>query len=739
MGLDNKIINSGRVGVLLTLPFHKAFDYLVPKGMSIAIGDFVEVPFGNRTEIGVVWDVGTPESDGGLAEAKLKFIRHKIENYHLNTAIRKFIDWAADYNMYPKGLVLKMAMSSKDALNPLQSYTAYVPSLIELEKSGLRMTEARLKVMKCADVNEPKMLSELADEAGVSSSVVKSLADAGVLNPIEIKRKFEFDMPNPDHPGYELTINQTKAADVLTSKVAKGFSVTLLDGVTGSGKTEVYFEAVAETLRKGKQVLVLVPEISLTAQWIRRFKTRFGVKPAIWHSSLGDKIRRDTWREVCKGRVKVLVGARSGLFLPFANLGMIIVDEEHEQSYKQEEGVNYQARDMAVVRSKMEDIPLILASATPSLESLVNVEAGRYECVELHNRFAEAKLPEISAVDMTKSKPEKGEWGMSFLSPQLVKAIEKNLKNEEQTLLFLNRRGYAPLTLCRTCGHRINCPRCSAWLTDHRKEGRLVCHHCGYSIDMPEKCPECGDVDSLAPCGPGVERLAEEVHSRFPEARISIIASDTMDNPEVFAAMVKAVEEKEIDILVGTQILAKGHHFPMLTLVGVVDADLGLAGGDLRASEKTFQLMSQVAGRAGRDEREGRVLLQTYQIENGVIQALVHNDRKKFVELEKEQRKYLNMPPYGKLAALIISSSNLEALERFCYAISRIAPRSDRVQILGPAPAPLSQLRGKYRYRFLLKTPKNVKIQDVIKGWLDKIEVPSYIKLEVDVDPYSFM
>jgi primosomal protein N' (replication factor Y) (superfamily II helicase) len=513
------------------------------------------------------------------------------------------------------------------------------------------------------------------------------------------------------------------------------FAVTLLDGVTGSGKTEVYFAAIAAALDAGRQVLVLLPEIALSTQFLARFAERFGAAPTEWHSDLGHSARRAAWRDVAEGRAKVVVGARSALFLPFVDLGLIVVDEEHDASYKQDEGVVYQARDMAVVRGSLGAIPVVLVSATPSLETVVNVERKRYGCVHLASRHANAMLPTIRTIDLRRDKPER----QRFLAPSLVAAIGETLAAGEQTLLFLNRRGYAPLTLCHTCGHRMECPNCTAWLVEHRFLGQLQCHHCGHRESLPGYCPSCAAPGALAACGPGVERLAEEVAARFPEARTAVMASDTLTGPRMAAEVIDSVQAHRVDILIGTQIVAKGHHFPMLTLVGVVDADLGLAGGDLRAAERTYQLLHQVAGRAGRADRPGLVLLQSFMPENPVIQALVSGERDRFLAAEAAARRQHLMPPFGRLAALIVAAPDAETADFVAASFARTGPHMPGVEVLGPAPAPLAVLRSRHRRRFLVKARRDVGIQAVMRDWLTRVRVPSSVRIQVDIDPYSFL
>ena len=720
------------IGVLLPLPFNEPFDYKI-EGEAV-LGELVRVPFGREVHVGVVWKKG---KSSNLDESKIKPIMERINFPPLSAELRKFIEFVSGYNMAFAGQVLKMVLSVRQVFDDLKMTVLYELSGKTLAEAKLKNSDARWRVMdflKFAPFNR----QDIAAGAGVGQSVIKAMIDAGVLRPVLIEDKKEFEKPNAAYKKVNLTDEQKEAAVQLVGEIGNGFNVTLLDGVTGSGKTEVYFEAVARALELGQQVLILVPEIGLTSQWLGRFERRFGVKPAKWHSALGNRERIDTWKAVIEGRAKVLVGARSALFLPYQNLGLIVVDESHDQSFKQEDAVNYQGRDMAIVRAKYEQIPIILSTATPDLETVVNVEEGKYDIVELKSRFAAAVLPEIKIIDLKQDKPVRGSWGVSWLAPTLANALKENLERQEQSMLFLNRRGYAPLVICRDCGHRIQCPNCTAWLTEHRRVGNLVCHHCGYVTPIPKECPECHSETGLTACGPGVERVAEEVKFRFPTARVKILSSDITTNFAEVSQVIHEMEEGNVDILIGTQILAKGHHFPSLTLVGIVDADLGLMGSDLRASERTFQLLSQVAGRAGRGEKKGTVYLQTLYPENAVLQALVENNREKFLALEKKTRRLLKMPPFGKLAAVIVSGPNQEETEKTALWLGQTAPNNEFVSTLGPAPAPIFMLRNKFRYRLLLKTAKNIRIQDVLRDWLKRIKIPGRVRVEVDIDPYSF-
>ncbi|MBO0710858.1 MAG: primosomal protein N', partial [Acetobacteraceae bacterium] len=582
----------------------------------------------------------------------------------------------------------------------------------------------------------PRDTAALGAAAGVGAGVVRGLADGGILVRVPLAHAPPFARPDPEHRRPLLSAEQSEAAEALSGAVrARRFSVTLLDGVTGSGKTEVYLEAIAAGLSGGRQSLVLLPEIALSTQFLGRFARRFGVEPAVWHSDLTERRRRITWRAVAEGTAEVVVGARSALFLPFADLGLVVVDEEHEAAFKQEDGVIYHARDLAVVRARLSGAPAVLVSATPSLETVANVEAGRYRRVRLPRRHAGAALPRVTAIDLREHAPERGR----FLSPPLVASVRETLAAGEQALLFLNRRGYAPLTLCRRCGHRMACPNCTAWLVEHRLRRELTCHHCGHRIAAPSACPACGAVASLVPVGPGVERITEEAAERFPPARTLVMASDTLPGPHAAAEAARQIESRRVDLIIGTQIVAKGWHFPHLTLVGVVDADLGLAGGDLRAAERTVQLLHQVAGRAGRAEAPGRVLLQTYAPFHPVMAALVAGDLDAFMAREAAERRPGHWPPYGRLAALIVSAETAEQADALAHDLGRTAPLGSGIVVLGPAPAPFALLRGRHRRRLLLKTHRDIAVQPLLRQWLASVSVPRGARVDVDVDPVSFL
>ncbi len=726
-----------RVAVGLPLPMAGVYDYLVPSDISVKPGDLVTVPFGPRKLTGVVWSFRDLDVDD-LPLDKLKYIDCQLDCSALDPAILKFVEWVAAYTLSPQGVILRMVLSVPDATEaPKQKLDYALASSFSWEAADLRKTAAREAVVALMTEQRQLPQKDIERRAGVGASVVKSLVKAGALEAKLRPITKAFHWPSPDLSGPTLAPEQDTAAGKLVSSVEDNkFSVTVLDGVTGSGKTEVYFEAIAAALKQGRQVMVLLPEIALTSQWLDRFKQRFGVMPAEWHSDLNGRERRQCWRAVISGEVAVLVGARSALFLPFPKLGLIIIDEEHDQAFKQEDGVRYHARDMSVVRAKQSKCPLILSSATPSMESLNNVNHGRYIRVILPRRFAGAKPPKIIPLDLKIDVPDRGAW----LAPSLVEAIKEATERGEQSLLFLNRRGYAPLTLCRSCGHRLECPSCSAWLVEHRLLKKLQCHHCGYGLPLPEACPKCEEKQSLVPCGPGVERVAEEVSLRFPEARAMVVSSDTVRGPVAAAEFVSIVERKEVDILIGTQLISKGYHFPHLTVVGVVDADLGLFGGDFRASERSFQLLQQVAGRAGRDlEHPGKVFLQTHDPNHPVMCALAANDRDAFYAAEAKERAEAKMPPFGRMAALILSDTKESSVDEACARLARDAPNGKGLQVWGPAPAPITLLRGRYRRRFLIQADLDNRLQPILFKWLSAVKLPSSVRLSVDIDPYNFL
>ena len=720
------------VPVLLPLALEGPYDYLVPGGMTLAPGDFVVVPLGPRERLGVVWSGALVEGRAPVESAKLRAVIERYDGPPLPPVSLALADWVATYTVAPAGMVLRMMMSAPAAFTPPKPQIGY-------RRTGpepARMTAARGRVLDLLGDGLAWPKSALTDAAGVSPGVIDGLVDAGSLEP-EVLPPPRLPLPDPAHAAVELTPEQGKAVAALRSALARdAYSATLLDGVTGSGKTEVYFEAVAAALEAGRQALILLPEIALTGQFMTRFEARFGCLPAEWHSGVSSRVRGQVWRAVAGGEARVVVGARSALFLPYPELGLIVVDEEHDPAFKQEDRVAYQGRDMAVLRASLGQIPIVLSSATPSIESHVNATQGRYGHVHLPERYAGAALPEIAAIDLRQSPPERGRW----LSPVLAEAVGETLESGQQALLFLNRRGYAPLTLCRTCGHRFECPQCSAWLVEHRFRKRLQCHHCGFMAPVPESCPGCGDADAIVPCGPGVERIADEVAERFPEARVSILSSDLVPNIAALRQVLDDIAAGRSDLIIGTQLVAKGHHFPGLATVGVVDGDLGLGHGDPRASERTYQMLHQVTGRAGRAAVAGRGFIQTYMPDHPVMKALVSGDRDGFLREETEARRLAGYPPFGRLAALIVSGASHGSAQAYARRLAAAAPASSKIAVLGPAEAPLAIIRGRHRQRLLLKSSREADLSGYIRAWLAAApEARGGVRVQVDVDPYSFV
>jgi primosomal protein N' (replication factor Y) (superfamily II helicase) len=724
------------VDVLVPVALDRAYSYRVPEALEVAPGDIVYVPLGAREATAVVW-AENPKPNPRL-DNRLKDVEEKLEVPPLKPELRSFVDWVANYTLSSRGMVLRMCLRMGEHLGAERERVG-----VRLAGSApQRMTDARARLLRLMADGMVRGKADAAREAGVSASVIDGLIDEGTLQTLVLPPEPVAEKPDPDFAQADFTADQSAAGAELNATVAKsGYSVTLLDGVTGSGKTEVYFEAVAEMIRRGRQSLILMPEIALTAQFLDRFAARFGVRPAEWHSELSPRKRARTWRAVADGDVSVVVGARSALFLPYADLGLIVVDEEHDQAYKQEDGVHYHARDMAVVRGHIAHIPVVLSSATPSIETEVNARRGRYRRLKLPERFGGQQMPSVEAIDLRRERPPPGR----FIAPTLAGAVKGAIERGEQALFFLNRRGYAPLTLCRACGFRFSCPNCDAWLVDHRFRRQLVCHHCGFAMPHPHACPQCQAQDSFVAVGPGVERLEEEVRELFPRARVLVLSSDLVATVDRLRAELDDVAAGRFDIVIGTQLVAKGHHFPKLNLVGVVDADLGLSNGDPRAAERTFQMLHQVVGRAGRDAGLGHGYLQTHQPDHPVMRALIAQDRDAFYDAEIEARERGGYPPFGRLASLVVSGEDKHDTQSYARALARAAPKADdtagdEVRVLGPAEAPLALVRGRHRLRLLVKSPRAFDLSAYLRRWLAAAPKPKgSVKLDIDVDPQSFL
>lgn len=718
------------VAVLTTQPLGRTLDYRAPEG-GCHSGAFVEVPLGPRRVLGVVWGPAAGDYDPD----KLRHVYRVLDAAPMREEMREFLTRVAAYTLTPMPAMLRLATRAPGLGDP--------PSMRKVYRLGDstpdRMTDARRRVLAVLEEHEASSFTqrELAELAGVTASVIKGLAAQGAVVEEDSPRDQPFARLDPALPGKALSPDQEAAARAISEAVAtQRYGTTLLRGVTGSGKTEVYLEAVAAALRAGRQALVLLPEIALTEQFLTRVEERFGAKPAEWHSGATMTERRRIWRMVGQGQAQLVIGARSALFLPFRDLGLIVVDEEHDTSYKQEDGVLYNARDMAVLRASICGAQVVLASATPSLESWTNAETGKYRRLELTARFGAAVLPRMEAVDMRGEGLPANRW----ISDPLRRAVDDRLERGEQSMLFINRRGYAPVTLCRACGHQIGCDHCDARMVEHRFLARLICHQCGESKPMPEACPSCEVAGKLAPVGPGVERLGEEATALWPGARVATLSSDMYGSARALKAEIAQIAAGAADIVIGTQLVAKGHNFPNLTLVGVIDADLGLMGSDLRAAERTFQLMRQVAGRAGRAEAPGTALLQTYQPDHPVIRAVLDGDEEGFWKAEAAARQQAGVPPFGRMAGIILSGPDAAQVFDAGNALARRdAPlRAIGAQVFGPAPAPIARVRGRHRVRLLVKAEKSAPLQDALSRWIAQVPMKGEMRLAVDVDPQSF-
>ncbi|HUH76731.1 MAG TPA: primosomal protein N' [Devosia sp.] len=715
------------VAVMVGVAVEGPYTYRIPVGMTVTRGSIVAVPLGPRLTLGVVW--GPPKDM--VAHNRLRDISYAYEVPALSEELLKLVEWVARYTLAPPGQVLRAVLRSTEALDPPRPVMAFRRTGLEPEK----LTPARLRVLDTLNDGLAWTKTALIGASGVSPSVLDGLERAGAIERLELPASPVVETPDPDALVTTLSPAQQAALDQIRALDPHRFGVALLDGVTGGGKTEVFFEAVADTLRAGRQALILLPEIALTNTFISRFAKRFGTKPAEWHSDMTPVQRGRVWRGVLDGSVRAVVGARSALFLPFRQLGMLVLDEEHDGAYKQADGITYHARDMAVVRAHLAQARVILSSATPSVETRNNANTGRYAHVMLTSRFAEASLPDITAIDMRMDAPEKGQW----IAPALAREVYAALDRGEQALLFLNRRGYAPLTLCRSCGHQYQCPDCSAWMVEHRFRGVLMCHHCGHEVRTPSACGACGEVDALIAVGPGIERVAEEAAVRFPEARRVILSSDMGSNAQLRERF-SEIERGDFDLIIGTQLVSKGHHFEKLSVVGVLDADLGLAHGDPRAAEKTFQILTQVAGRAGRTSRSGKAFLQTYHPDHPVMKAMVSGDREAFYAQELMAREAGGLPPFGRLAALIVSANEHEVAMGYARRLLSVAPMAEGLRQFGPADAPISMVRGRYRVRLLAQSGKDFDLSGYVRFWLAAAEkTTGNLRVQVDIDPMSFM
>ena len=743
-----KNIKSNEVAVLVSGPFNEPFDYSVAsKKDGVCVGQVVLVPFGKRKNVGIIVGEGTRT----IPEEKLKRIEEIYEINPIPQPSIELINFLANWYCVYKGLVLKMVLSPVEAITSSEYRKVYKSKFQDSDEieeiNKYKITSKRKLILDFLFKSKQAVFQEdLIDNTGVSKSILKDMTKKNLIVEELVKKQAYSNLKVPNYNKIKFEINkllnseQKNAVEKINVSIKKKKpDCFLLDGVPGSGKTETYFQTVKTCLDEGKQILILLPEISLTPDWEKRFHQSFSFAPLVWHSGITKTKKKQIWLSALNSSAGVIVGARSALMLPILNLGLIIVDEEHDPAFKQEEGVRYNARDMAIYKAIRSSVPIVLASATPSLETYHNMKIGKYIHLTLPKRATGAALPDIKLIDLKANTPERGKW----ISSVLTNEIKSKLDNREQSLLFLNRRGYAPLTICNSCGNKIKCVNCETWLVEHRSQNTLVCHHCGYTKRISNTCDICGAEGQIKACGPGVERIEEEINQLFPEAKLTVLSSDTMKSQKTLVKTLEKIKNNKVDIIIGTQMIAKGHDFPYLKLVGIIDSDVGLSGGDLRASERSFQLLQQVSGRSGRhsiDELDkGVVFLQTYDNENPIIRAIAKNNRDDFFEKELSSRKNANMPPFGRLAAIILSSKYERKLDGFASELLRVAPLFKNVKIFGPAPAPLYFLRGKYRRRFLIKSDKTVNIQDVLLNWTNKIKTPHNVKLTIDIDPFSFM
>ena len=730
------MFNAGTiVKVLIPNVVNTGYDYRLTGPANL--GTFVAVSVMNRPYIGVVYGFG----DSGLPDSKIKNVS-QIFDTGLSLTDLQWIRRMSEWTLMAPGAVLRLIINVPDAFLPPPVQQLYSYNF----DNNARMTENRLAVCDAfaSNDNEPMTTSDIQNISHVSSAVVRTMIKNGILLPSALRVVDEgaFDYKYMDSGDIELNAEQQSAANAIGDAISGGgFSVHLLDGITGSGKTQVYFDSAWRAYSAGKSVLLMMPEIALTAQFMHRFASRFGAPPVVWHSNLTSARRRQIWRGVAQGKIRMVVGTRSALFLPWQDLGLIVIDEEHDTSYKQEDMGNYHARDMAILRARIANFPIVLASATPSAETLENVNLGKYNHLRLTSRYGGASLPKIETIDLREHRPEPymadDTEQTGYLSEPMCDAISQTLSSGQQVMLFINRRGFAPIVQCKKCGWTATCPDCSVGMTYHKRVNKLLCHMCGRTAPLPTKCPQCDTPVSMR--GVGLEKIQQEVNVRFPSARTALVSSDTILSRQTLERLVHQMEQGEIDIVIGTQILAKGHHFPNLTLVGVVDSDMGLFGTDFRSGEHTFQQLFQVAGRAGRGRIPGRVLLQTYQPDHPVITSICNYDRDSFMSTDMAGRRLAQMPPYGQLIAVIVESEKESTLARFCADLSATAPILHGGKIMGPITAQIYQIRNWYRMRFLVSGGRNANLQPIVSSWLSSVRVPSGVRIKIDVNPVNFM
>ena len=689
----------------------KTFDYY-SEDENIKIGSVVSINFARTKTIGLVVNIKDSSS------FELKKINNKILS--LNNNIVNFIKKVADYNIIPIGLVFKFVFNDNYLLNNIKENKLYY-----FNNDG-KITEKQKNIVDFLKENKDKSFSFNELKSLCSLNILKTLVKNGII--CEKKE----NQHNYNIENIVLNTLSIEQENVYKKILELDNKPILLEGITGSGKTEIYFHLFEYFIKQDKQVLFLLPEIALTSQFINRIKSQFLCKDvAVWHSAISNSQKKEIWNKVLNNEIKLVIGARSSLFLPFSNLSLIVVDEEHDSSYKQVDNGCYNARDMAVLKAKIENIKIVLGSATPSLESLINVDNNKYNYLFLKSRFGESAEPIIDIIDLKQEKKNDG-----YLSKKLILEIKEELDKKNQVLLFMNRRGYSPIAICKECGERIICPNCSSSLTVHKSSGLYVCHQCGYKKKESLICPFCGMEGSIIYFGPGVEKIEEEAKKYFPDKNTVIITSDTIQNMKEINEIVRKISNKEIDIIIGTQMITKGYDFKDLTLVGVLDADASLFGADFRATERTYQLLTQVVGRAGRRERQGRAFIQTYNPNNVVIQALKNNNKDLIINFEKENRQLIDLPPYGKMVLISLSGKEEIKVYRKIKEIASVFPLDDRIEVYGPTQMNIYKLKNEFRFKLIVKTKNDINIQKLVLNIINFVKIDNNLKLKIDVNPY---
>lgn len=718
------------VKILLPLPFNDGFIYFVKKEDDPKIGNIFSIPFGKKKIFGIIIKI-LDEIPNNIIESKIKFVEEKFKDFSIDPKLIEFFFWVANYNLTPAGLIAKLSIATF-LNNSHKKSTEIIIKINENYQFPSKVTKKRQKILNFL-TNSPQTLENIKKNTDLSLSLINKMTKDNLLikEKHENIRKIKEITQNIDPNIFKLRQLSEKQQKIANQLPLENFQTSFLDGVTGSGKTEIYFYLISKILEQNSgQILFLLPEIILTTQLIRNFKDRFGFEAEIWHSKITSSKKEKIFHSIISGDIKILIGTRSALFLPFENLKAIIVDEEHDESFKQEDKVSYHGRDMAIVRAKIENIPVLLGSATPSLETYQNAISGKYKHLILTEKFSRNDDVKIEIIDLKKEKLEKNH----FLSQKLLDQIALNLLDKKQSLLFLNKRGYASITICKNCGEIADCPNCSINITYHQKINRLICHHCGYNDSLPKKCSKCGAEDSFLLSGVGVEKIQEEINNKFPNARIALMTSDEIKDLDIAKKIIDQIMNDQIDIIIGTQMIAKGYHFPKLSLVGVIDGDASFYNNSLRTSERSYQLLTQIIGRAGREKYSGQVLIQSYNIKNPIFEYIIKQDRDKFLNQEIAQRKILNLPPFGKMAEIIANDFQPKIAIETLRKILKNTDFNKNVQILGPAPMAVTKIKNRYYYRLILNSKKNFNLQNYIQNITKGLKLQNSTRVKIIID-----